>query len=125
MSVFEAFLVRISRIRTRKKSEYGVLLDENLCRIEHHIIYTESKLAKNRLSYTRELFKECKVLNVYLVNIWKYLFLCIKLTQILHPQIFSANLKSPLKITQQTSLELIMVYNLSKVITVIDPAETC
>ena len=29
--------------------------------------------SKNRLSHTRELFKECKVLNVYRVNIWKNL----------------------------------------------------
>ena len=27
----------------------------------------------DRLSHTRELFKECKVLNVYQVNIWKNL----------------------------------------------------
>ena len=50
-------------------------------------IYSQQKhvirivYSKNRLSHTRKLFKECKILNVYQVNIWKILFLCIKLTQ--------------------------------------------
>ena len=42
-------------------------------------IYSQQKHAirvvysKDRLSHTRELFKYCKVLNVYQVNIWKNL----------------------------------------------------
>ena len=81
-----------------------------ICSQQKHAI--QIVYSKDRLSHIRELFMECKVLNVYQVNIGKILFLCIKLTQILHLQFFGTNLKSPLTITQQTSLELIIVYHI-------------
>ena len=55
------------------------------------IVYSKDRLPQ------REIFEQCKVLNVYQVNIWKNL-------------VFWTNLKSPLTITQQTLPELIVVY---------------
>ena len=57
---------------------------EKLCSQQKHAI--RIVCSKDRLSQTRELFKECcKVLNVYQVNIWKNL---VFMTQILHLQFF-------------------------------------
>ena len=81
-------------------------------------IYSQQKHAirivhsKDRLTHTRELFKECKVLNVYQVNIQKNLVFIHQVNSNTVTTIFLTNLKSPLTITQQTSLELIIVYHL-------------
>ena len=97
---------------------YGNIAGGSTTRTNLKKIYRQQKLtipivySKDRLTHTRELFKECKVLNVYPVSIGKILFLCIKLTQVLSLQFFWTNLKSPPTITHQTSLELIIVYHL-------------
>ena len=44
---------------------------KKICSQQNHAIRTV--FSKDRLSHARELFKECKVLNVYQVNIWKNL----------------------------------------------------
>ena len=68
--------------------------------------------SKDRLSHTRELFKECKVLKVYQVNVWKNLVFMHQINSNTIPSIFLINLKSLLTITQQTSLELIIANHL-------------
>ena len=82
---------------------------KKICSQQKHAIWIV--YSKDRLSPTSELFKGCKVLNVYQVNIWKNLVFMF-LIQILYLQFFWTNLKSPLTITQQTSLELIIVCHL-------------
>ena len=57
-------------------------------------IYSQQKHAirtmynKDRLSHTKELFKECKVLNVYHVNIWKKLAFMHQINSHTVPTIF-------------------------------------
>ena len=50
---------------------WGSTARTNLKNKQKHAIRTMYN--KDRLSHTKELFKECKVLNVYQVNIWKKL----------------------------------------------------
>ena len=49
--------------------------------------------SKDRLTHTRELFKECKVLNVYQVNIWKNLVFMHQINSNTVPTIFLNKLK--------------------------------
>ena len=51
--------------------------------------------SKDRLSHTRELFKECKVLNVYQVNIWKNLAFMHQVNSNIVPTIFLNKFKKP------------------------------
>ena len=50
---------------------------------------------KDRLSHTRELFKQCKVLNVYQVNIWKNLVFMHQINSNTVPTIFFNKFKKP------------------------------
>ena len=71
--------------------------------------------SKDRLSHTRELFKQCKVLNVYQVNIWKNLVFMHQINSNTVPTIFFEQicpLTSPLTITQKTSMKLVTAYHL-------------
>ena len=69
-------------------------------------IYIQQKHAirivysKDRLLHTRELFKECKVLNVYQANIWKNLVFMHQISSDTVPTIFLNKFKNPLTITQ-------------------------
>ena len=64
-------------------------------------IYSQQKHAirivysKDRLTHTRELFKECKVLNVYQVNIWKNLVFMHQVNSNTVPTIFLNKFKKP------------------------------
>ena len=64
-------------------------------------IYSQQKHAirvvysKDRLSHTRELFKECKVLNIYQVNIWKNLVFMHQINSNTLPTIFLNKFKRP------------------------------
>ena len=64
-------------------------------------IYSQQKHAirtmynKDRLSHTKELFKECKVLNVYQVNIWKNLVFMHQVNSNTVPTIFLNKFKKP------------------------------
>ena len=64
-------------------------------------IYSQQKHAirivysKDRLSHTRELFKESKVLNVYQVNIWKYLVFMHQINSNTVPTTFLNKFKKP------------------------------
>ena len=51
--------------------------------------------SKVRLTHTRELFKECKVLNVYQVNIWKNLVFMHQVNSNTVPTIFLNKFKKP------------------------------
>ena len=51
--------------------------------------------SKDRLTHTRELFKECKVLNVYQVNIWKSLVFMHQVNSNTVPTIFLNKSKKP------------------------------
>ena len=51
--------------------------------------------SKDRLSHTRELFKECKVLNVYQVNLWKNLVFMHQSNSNTVPKIFLNKFKMP------------------------------
>ena len=89
---------------------YGNIAWGSTTRTNLKNIYSQQKHAirivysKDRLSHTRELFKQCKVLNVYQVNIWKNLVFMHQIKSNAVPTFFLTNLKSPLTITQQTSL---------------------
>ena len=48
--------------------QIGQTLKKKCSQQKHAIRIVNSK---DRLSHSRELFKECKVLNAYQVNIWK------------------------------------------------------
>ena len=64
-------------------------------------IYSQLKHAirilpsKDRSTHTRELFKECKVLNVYQVNIWKNLVFMHQVNSNTVPTIFLNKFKKP------------------------------
>ena len=51
--------------------------------------------SKDRLIHTRELFKECKFLNVYQVNIWKNLVFRHQVNSNTVPTIFVSKFKKP------------------------------
>ena len=97
---------------------YGNIASGSTTRTNLKKIYYQQKHAirivysKGRLSHTRELFKECKVLHVYQVNIWKNLVFMHQINSSTVPTIFLNKFKKLLTITQQTSLELIIVYHL-------------
>ena len=64
-------------------------------------IYSQQKHAiriiysKDRLTHARELFKECKILNVYQVNIWKNLVFMHQVNSNTVPTIFLNKFKKP------------------------------
>ena len=70
-------------------------------RINLKKIYSQQKHAirivysKDRFSHTREVFKECKVLNIYQVNIWKNLVFMHQIDSNTVPSIFLNSLKKP------------------------------
>ena len=47
------------------------------------------------MSHTRELFKECKILNVYQINIWKNLVFMHQINSNTVPTIFKNKFKKP------------------------------
>ena len=51
--------------------------------------------SKDKLTHTRELFKECKVLNVYQVNIWKNLVFMHQVNSNTVPTTFLNKFKKP------------------------------
>ena len=69
--------------------------------VPHLKIYSQQEHAirivysKDRFSYTRELFKECKVLNVYQVNIWKNLVFMHQINSNIVSTIFLNKFKNP------------------------------
>ena len=54
--------------------------------------------SKDRLTHTRELLKECKVLNVYEVNVWKKLVFMHQVNSYTVPTIFLNKFKKSLHI---------------------------
>ena len=73
---------------------YGNIAWESTTRTNLKKIYSQQKHAirivysKDKLSHTRELFKECKVLNVCQVNIWKNLVFMHQINSNTVPRIF-------------------------------------
>ena len=73
---------------------YGNITWGSTARSNLKKIYSQQKHAirivysKDRLTHTRELFKECKVLNVYQVNIWKNLVFMHQINSNTVPTIF-------------------------------------
>ena len=63
----------------------GQALKNIYSQLKHAIRIVHSK---DRLTHTRELFKECKVLNVYQVNIWKNLAFMHQINSNTLPAIF-------------------------------------
>ena len=80
---------------------YGNITWGSTARSNLKKIYSQQKHAirivysKDRLTHTRELFKECKVLNVYQVNIWKNLVFMHQINSNTVPTIFLNKFKKP------------------------------
>ena len=80
---------------------YGNIAWGSTTRTNLKKIYSQQKHAirivysKDRLSHTRELFKQCKVLNVYQVNIWKNLVFMHQINSNTVPTIFLNKFKKP------------------------------
>ena len=80
---------------------YGNIAGGSTTRTNLKKIYRQQKLtipivySKDRLTHTRELFKECKVLNVYQVNIWKNLVFIHQVNSSTVPTIFLNKFKKP------------------------------
>ena len=82
-------------------NNYGEIAWGSTTRANLKKIYSQQKHAirilysKDRLSHTRELFKPCKVLNVYQVNIWKNLVFMHQINSCTVPTIFLNKFKKP------------------------------
>ena len=80
---------------------YGNIACGSTTRANLKKIYSQQKYAirivysKDRLSHTKELFKECKVLNAYQVNIWKNLAFMHQINSNTVPTIFLNKCKKP------------------------------
>ena len=80
---------------------YGNITWGSTARTNLKKIYSQQKHAirivysKDRLTRTRELFKECKVLNVYQVNIWRNLVFMHQVNSNTVPTIFLNKFKKP------------------------------
>ena len=80
---------------------YGNIAWGSTTRTNLKKIYSQQKHAiqivysKDRLSHTRELYKQCKVLNAYQVNIWKNLVFMHQINSNTVPTIFLNKFKKP------------------------------
>ena len=80
---------------------YGNIAWGSTTRTNLKKIYSQQKHAirivcsKDRLSHTRELFKQCKFLNVYQVNIWKNLVFMHQVNSNTVPTIFLNKFRKP------------------------------
>ena len=93
-SVCEILLLSLYHSYIHSYINYGNIIWGSTARSNLKKIYSQQKHAirivysKDRLTHTRELFKECKVLNVYQVNIWKYLVFMHQVNSNTVPTIF-------------------------------------